>query len=455
MAIIIPLPDGTPIPPGPPPTGARNEPPPSAVTPLDLLREIVGYNPFQWWGMASNLVPQNSAINTILAEHTWQNSNVAGRETMRQALYDAEQKLLTAGALQFYPAPRQVEVTLPYPQYFNQQMWGTVPVDGDGKWISVTLPEGYVEAVGVETFTFLTTAIVSYSAQSGSGLNDTFTISVTTTETDISKLQVYFSAGDRLNNNDIGERWRIKPVNITLSGGVATITGRSWLLVKPILYEGYTNVSPLDPSTSSNFVSTLEIYSRSVDPNGTTVATSQGEFVWNTLPYPQWATCCNSNSVNHGSRTDPASQAYALARVGIRDAKNGFVIPGEAVYNTTTQTWSATYPNWFTNCRAPDSVVIRYRAGYPLDADGNGNRRLAKAVCYLALADMPERIEASDVANRVWYRWQEELNRLGNQTMAYAVSKRDLNNPFGNRRGHQYAWNEIQQLRLVRGAGVG
>ena len=36
------------------------------------------------------------------------------------------------------------------------------------------------------------------------------------------------------------DRWRIEPVTIGISGGIATITGAIWLLVKPYLYNDPT-----------------------------------------------------------------------------------------------------------------------------------------------------------------------------------------------------------------------
>ena len=123
------------------------------------------------------------------------------------------------------------------------------PQNAQGKWIGVMLPDGYVQALGVESLTYLDTVSVTYSARIAGGLDDTFTISVATDETDISKIAVYFAAADRLDDESAGERWRIQPVQISIASGIATIQGRAWLLGKPINYLSYNNpVSPLDIS---------------------------------------------------------------------------------------------------------------------------------------------------------------------------------------------------------------
>lgn len=437
--------DLVPVPSGPVPSSVVVESQPAPLLPLDLFRQILGYQPFHFWGLANENVPVDSQCNTIVAEYSYQNSNIAGRDSIRQALINAQERM--RGFLEFPIAPQFIESTVDYPEYLDQRITRLTPIDSEGGWVSVFLPDGQVQAIGVESLTLLGTVAVSYSDQYSSGINDTFQVTIATTETDVSKIAVYFAAADRLNSEGAGARWRIEPVNISITGGTATITGRAWLLVKPILYQGYTRQQPLNPATSSNFVSTLEIYTRTTDPTGTTLTTAQGAFIWDSQPnFGWWGFCCaNSN--------DPASTAQAIARVGLKDPTTGLVIPGEAVYNSTTAQWQATIPPWSGICRPPDKVMVRYLAGQTLDSNLQMNSRLARAVAYLAMAEMPDRICACDDANRTLAYYQQELNRTGNiQQETFAVTRRMLDCPLGNRRGHLYAWNEILTLRLTRGA---
>lgn len=422
---------------------------PAPVLPLDEFRRIVGYHPFHFWGLANSGMPVTSACNTILAEHSYQSANMAGRDEIRDALLTAEQRLTSE--LEYCVAPRYIEYTIPYPLYYDMSRTRILPFNAQGLWVGVLFPEGYVQAIGVEALTLLDTVAVTYSAQAGAGVNDTFTISVNTTETDPNKIAVYFASADRLDNELAGERWRIQPLNISISGGVATIKGRAWLLVKPILYEGYTQAETLDPSDSSNFVTTLEVYIRTTNPDGTTVSTSQGRFNWETLPYPAWASCCN---VSNPSATDPASTAYAIARVGIRDMVNGILIPGQALFNESTDSWYSNYPVWGDICRPPQSVTIRAYAGYPLEANGRMNERFQRMVAYMALAELAERMCSDGIPNKTIFRYQEEMTKSGTPGEQFAITRAIINNPFGNRRGHWYAWNECQDLKLHRGASA-
>lgn len=439
--------DLIPVPSGPVPSTITVTPQLAPLLPLDTFRGILGYPPFAFWGLANADVPVDSQCNTIIAEYAYQSTNAGGRWEIRQALINAQEKL--RGYLQYPIAPQYVSEQITYPSYLDQRIIRNSPSDPSGGWVSVQTPDGYIQAIGLEELTLLDTVTLVYSDEYSTGVNDTFTLSVATDETDPNNIAVYFAQADRLNNEAAGANWRIEPVNVSITSGVATITGRAWLLVKPILYQKYTRINPIDPGVTSNFVSTLEVYTRSTTATGTKVETAQGMFTWDSVPnYGWWGFCC-ANS------TDPASTANAIARVGIRNAFEGIVIPGEAIYNSTTQQWNMTIPPWSGICRPPQQVTVRYLAGYPLQANGQMDARFARAVAYLAMAEMGERICACDNANRTLWRYQQELNRTGNEQDTFATTRQMLNNPLGTRRGHWQAWNEISALRLVRGASTG
>lgn len=431
-----------PVSPGPVPAAITVVSQPAPVLPLDFFRQILGYHPYHFWGLANADVPVNSQCNTIVTEYAYQGENAAGRYEIRQALINAQEKL--RAFLQYPIAPQYLEETVTYPAYLDQRLFRDYPVAPSGGWVSVQLPDGYIQSIGVESLSLVGTAALTFSDRYGTGTNDTFTLSIATSETDVSKIAVYFAAADRLDSSAVGAQWRIEPVDISISGGIATITGRAWLLVKPSLYQKFTRVSALNPDTVANFVTTLEVYVRTTEPDGNTVDTSQGAFVWESWP----GECCST-------QTDPAGVARSIARVGIRNAAAGIVIPGEAIYNATDDAWYASAPPWSGICRPPQQVTVRYLAGVPLEANGQVNARFARAVAYLAMAELAERICACDTANRTLYRYQLPLNQTGANQETFAVTREQLNNPLGNRYGHWAAWNEIKTLRLVRGISVG
>lgn len=440
---------GVPVPAGPPPSGATASSEQWPLTPLEFLREAISYDPYLFWGLSNERVLLGSACNQAIYEYAWQHVDQIGRTEMRRSLLEAENQLQTV--LHFSIAPHFVEETQVYLQqnlltqnfFYNSAQWGAG--DSLGRWTSIQLNEGYVRAFGYEDLTLINTVAVAITDENNDTLYDTFTATVATTETDPLKLAIYFASADRLDNEGVSERWRIQPVRIAIAGGVATIVGRVWTIVKPILYQKATAQTPLDPDTLSNFISTVSVYTRTTNPNGTDISNAQAKMVWETLPFPS---CCNDAT---DDSTDPAAEGYAVGRVGVRNAKLGIVTPAQGTYNADTQLWSGATSCW--NWR-PDRVLVRYNAGYPLDVDGQVNKKLRNAVTDLAIASMPERACACDVANKVLHHLQWDLARTANGVEQYGTTFQQLNNIFGTRRGQVQAWRNVKRFVLHRGVTI-
>lgn len=431
------------------------------LLPLDTWRSILGFSPWFFWGMADqNLLRVTSACNGLVTEYPWQSTDAAGRAEIRQAIEDAETML--HDYLGFSVAPHYVESTVPWPRYLDASLMRTRSVDPTGRWLTVQLPEGQIQAAGVEQLTQHTLAApVVLSDQDGDGYNETFTVGpIATTITDPAQIAVYFAALNRFNGPDfssaVGEHWRIQPVDITIAGGFLTITGARWLLVPPLKYQGLIGISGgLDPASAANAVTTLDIYQRTTNQAGTTITNAQATIIWETHPWwlgGWWCQCgCLSPvSAFGGSPFDPAAIAQAAGRVDIHNAELGIVAAAQAAFDATTGIFSSL--NWDV-CTEPDRVTIRYLAGVPLASDGQMQEPYRTIVARLAAAELARPICACDEANRELYRWQFDLARTaGAGDEAYgAVSAEDLNNPFGTRRGHVYAWKQVKNLRQMRG----
>jgi hypothetical protein len=415
------------------------------LLPLESFRRILGYNPWHFWQLADNsIVPVTSSCNDILTKYPWQNTDACGRQDILEAIYTAERRLYDY--LGYDVAPTFRETILPFPKYHDRGVWHLAQSDRQGRWLDVKLPYGYIDSIGLETRDLIEDhAVVAYTDEDGDGLDDTFTISAATTVTNEDLIVTYIAAADRLNNDSVSEEYRIRPTKVAISAGVVTITGAAWLLVKPILYEG-TGQAEIDPTVAANFVSELEIYARYADPDGTTYDTSQAALIWETAPYPAFCCGCTGTGTND---TDPAAEAYAVARAGIRHTIEGIVNIGAAVYNTTTSAWEGI--DWSV-CRPPERVIVRYKAGYPLSG-GEMDKRWQTAVTRFAAAELARPICACDNANRELYRWQFDVARTGgsNDESYQATTMEDLANPFGTRRGHLYAWKFVKSMRTLQG----
>lgn len=430
------------------------------LLPLDTWRSIISFHPTHFWGVAgtgTEALAVDTGCESIVRQYAWQNSDAVGRAEIAEAIETAESRLREY--LGYSVAPRYTTEMVSWPQYLDLSLslWGAS--GADDRRLSVQLSEGYIQAVGVEQLTVIQAAVaVVYSDSDGDGIDDLFTVTAVASAglTDSKEVALYFATADRFNGADftdvVGDRWRIQPVTVVLSGGNVVIKGAKWLLVKPQKYEGFTNVGPngLEATTAANFATTVDLYRRTTNADGATTDTSQAVIIWETPPGDG---CCGDTAYS-GSSNDPAAVANAVARVGLRNARLGLVLPAESTYDSTTGIWSSL--DW-SICRPPDRVLVRYLAGYPLDSSGQMDQKWRVIVARLAAAELARPICGCSDANRALAYWQFDMARTsGANDEAYgAVSATDLDNPLGTRRGAVYAWRQIHHLRQLRGVSPG
>lgn len=421
---------------------------------LDEFRRIMNFHPWHFWQLAdSQVVPVTSHCPAVVYEHAWQNVDAVGREDVREAITSAERMLKEH--LGYAVAPQYESDELPFPQYFDPRNEYLNSADALGRWLSVRTRWGHVQNVGAEALTLINTVAVTLSDTDGDTLNDTFTVSAATSVTEPSQIAAYFTSADRYDGSDVSDRWRIRPVTVTISGGVATIKGRAWSIVRPVLYEGAGN-APIDPTISNNFAAQLVIYRRATD------TTQQGEFIWETSPGGACVGCGAVPGTLHSA--DPSAVHTQTARYTIRNSELGYVAGETAEYDATTMQWIA---NGWGPGYSPVKARVNYLAGRmlssPTTLSPTGTFRIAHdmdermkmIVARLAAAELPLPVCGCDVANRELSRWQFDLARnAGANDEAYQIAFKDLENPFGTRRGHVYAWKQLQQLRLIRDVAV-
>jgi len=438
------------------------------LLPLDTWRELLHFHPFHFWQLANTTTPLTGAAGGLVRQHAWQSADAVGRSDILEAIATAEDRL--RDYLGYSAAPRAIQETINWPRLSDRFLVRTNASGPDGRYVSVTLSEGQIQAIGSDTLTLLGNAAVTYSDIDSDGVNDTFICSIATSETDVTRIEAYFATADQFDAYQPFARWRIAPVRVTIAGGIATITGRAWLLVKPVKYEGVQILSSSavdtsgalspymvsDPATAANFVTTLDIYSHTTNPNGTTIDTSQATLIWETRPcVGSWCICSPVSTASYTpSQFDPAAQAFAIARAGIRDADLGIVTPAEATMDVSTGLWTQVR---FDPLYEPDRVTVRYRAGLALDpVTGQMQRSFQPIVARLAAAELTRPIAATDAANRELYRWQFDLARGGGKAEEqFQISPGDLDNPLGTRAGQVWAWKQIRNLRQLRGITPG
>lgn len=413
--------------------------------PLDIWRQQMGWNPWLFWGIAGGGIRDDSKCSGLLREYSYQGSDAAGRADLRYAVERAEE--IAHDYVGYWPAPRYVETEpLEWPRFNDASQVRYRNVDATGRRVAMLAPEFHIQAMGIEQLTAIALdEAVAYTDKLGTGFNDTFTITTPWAGTDPTQVAVYFSVADRFDDLDTIDRWRIEPLQISISGGNVTIIGRRWLVIRPILYEAPT-LNALSPLLAGNFVTTLDVYQRMTNGDGNTIDTCEATLIYESSDCGGWGAGFCIGPLN-GS-TDPGTVGEVIGRAGIRDRTLGLITPGAAAYNVSTGEWRSS-----TACACyaePDRVKLRYLAGYPLER-GAMAQKWQQIISILATAELKRRICACRETNERVHDLQIDVTLQATETERYQVSQRDLDCPFGTRHGHITAWKMASNHILRRG----
>lgn len=433
---------------------------------LDLFTwgRLMGFNP---WHLAQVGDPSStgglavvSQCSTLVYERAANNAQRVGRSEIRRAIEDAEQQVYQYRHA--WPAPRFRAQTFQYPTLGDRRLDRLIDAGSDGRWLSITLDEGEVQALGPETEAGATTTALTFTDEDGDGYFETATCTAALPAgTAADEVVVRFLAADC---GPITPRPNIAPRAVTVAAnGTATITLDTWALVRPEVTSGWAiyngtsgllNATVLPPNPASPFAASVEAVRVYANDAGTTEATAAALLIYETRPCPwAWASCCGPDASNpHAS--DPGATATVIARAGIRDARAGVISVGEAVYNAADGVWVSDCCDadlW--RCYPPDRVVLRYQAGTALD--GVGMRAdLAAVVARLAAANLTATICGCDTANRELYHWQFDTSRSSGTNETFALLNR-AQNPLGPRRGALYAWGYLTDQQRLRAISAG
>lgn len=420
---------------------------------LDLWSwgRLMGFNP---WHLAQLADPSStgglrlaSDCNTLVYERAAVNAQRVGRVEIRQAIETAEQRIRQYRGI--WPSPRFIEAEYQYPQLANRNVARLYDIGSDGRWLSITLDDGDLQAIGPAIETGAATESVTYSDEDGDGYSETATISATVPSGTLAhEIVIRFLAADC---GPVRPRPHIPPRSVSISGTTATITLDSWTLARPVLTaawaiysgtSGMLNATVLPPAAGSPYAAEVEVLRLRADPTGTTEATAAALLIYESRPCPfAWGWGWGENA---GS--DPSATRTVIARAGLRDARAGIVSIGGAVYNADAGVWSGGCCDF--RCSPPDRVILRYQAGTALNGLAMAEP-WATTVARLAAATLTADICACKTAHRELAEWQFDLSRTAGTSDAYAPPA-DLTNPLGSRRGHIDAWRQIVRSQRLR-----
>lgn len=378
------------------------------------------------------LAPVNVSCGMPINQFSWQEADRTGREEIADAIGLAEDRI--SAALGFKPIPDwEAAEDTQYPRPANPQLFNVSALDIRAYWQSIATRWGYVVSTGQEAKTLISAnAAVAYTDADGDGYFELATISVATTVTDVQEIAAYYPG----HNGE--DAWEIRPINVSIAAGTATITCRKEQLVDEERFMGLI-IRPTNGMNDVEFLASVAVYRHYNDPS------IQAQFLWESVGGAN-CDCGLSTCIICGL----TSQNGCLV---IRNQKLGRVAAQPSTWNATTSTFDSAY---FTVCgRAPDRIKLWYRAGWKNDRLAQPYKQMdqmwERAITYYALALMHRPLCACQSVRAQMLHWADDLAQnkgTPGATTSFQIARKLLDNPLGTSRGAMYAWDLVRRYRV-------
>lgn len=404
----------------------------TTLIPLDRAALVLGIDPYHFNGIVTTRRPERNACPDIWWQFPWQKIGQAAREDLALTLREAEDKVIKF--LGYSPVATWIDSEERIPEkpfaVEHTNFWG---LNSRGRHKSVTSELGYVIEAGRRAKTLIqASAAIVYSDADGDGYNERATTTVATTVTQPQEIRLYFAgkAGD--------DRWEIRPIDVSIAGGVATIVYAKYQVPDPDLWTrdpdpNDTTWRAIDGDVVANFQDTADVYRVYTDPS-------------------QQVTFYNEDSCGICSGTGCAVCGFDTDTgcLRVRNGKLGILSYARATWNATTLQFDA---GTTSNAVDPDKMLIHYRAGlvntrekFPLLQMDPQWERLIVYYAYVLLDRMTGRCENT---NNIWEERSRDL-ALVQPNQSYTLTEKDLRSPFGTTRAGIDLFRLIEQHRLVR-----
>lgn len=403
----------------------------TTLIPLDRAAYVLGIDPAHFNGIVTLRRPNNNACDDFWSQFAWQHTGRASREDLAVALRQAEDLVITL--LGFSPVPMWVEseekiVQKPY----AVELTNLRSLNSRMQYKSIRANLGYVIEAGLKTKALIqASAAIVYSDADGDGYNELATVSVATTVTSTEQIHVYFpgEAGD--------DRWEIRPIDVSIAGGTATITFSRFLVPLPDLWiqdppESDPVWRDIDGDVIGNFLTVVDVYRVYTDPS-------------------QHATFYHEDSCTSCGGSGCAACAFdtQTACLKIRDSRLGLLAYTPATWNATTLEYDYSSDTCLND---PDKILINYRAGLINRREKHPYWDLEpqweRAIVFYAYTTLDRHDSRCQNTHNIWLNMSEDLSKV-QQDHSYILSPEDLRSPFGTTRAGLNLWRLIQRHRLV------
>ena len=414
--------------------------------PLDRWAKIIGIHPMHFNGVFDPNRP-TAPCEQPWMQWPWQAADRVGREEVAQAIADAEadiERYLGYRLLPVWETDEWHRGERPNrPELFNLSS-----TDLRGFAQSVAADWGYLFSGGIRRKTLLGQGDnpVDYSDADGDTYDEVATVTggiAVPVGTDTCSIHVYFPVTNALVATGGEDQWEIKPINVSVTGALATITFRREQCVLPERYDDL--VPPADDShqrgvnggDDANFLETVDVYVVDNDPS------QQVTFLWEELGL---GCACSGSGC---AACEYGTQAGCLTLRS--EPRLSVVAYRPADWNADTLEFDATA---LAVGREPDMVRLFYYAGWR-------DERLAcpsivmdpaweQTVAHYAAAKLDRPIcECNNVG--AWVKhWQHDMAMAGENEFVKFLDKQ-LNNPFGTQRGAIAAWQKVKDQAIGEG----
>ncbi len=360
-------------------------------------------------------------------QHTWQNPEFTSREDIARAINEAEGMITSA--MGYFPMPNwtiqeRKQTTRPA----KPELIARSNTNVRGYHKTIELDHGYLISGGRRAQSEITLATaVTFTDEDGDGYAETATAAVTTGVADC-EIRAYLPG----RSGDFA--YEIRPIIVTSTGGVATLTFKRWQMVDPDLQEHLSAELPgnrIDAEDNNSYLTTIDVYRVFNDPQ------SQVTLMWEQPPIG-----CNQCG---GSGCAACSFSTQTGCLFVRDERLGFV-------GYRPATWDATDEEFDTAdlviCRDPEQLRLWYYSGWEstdprvICPRTQMDPQFEMAVVHLSVTLLDRNVCSCNNVERFIEHWQEDLSRLGRE-VSHQVTPRDLGNPFGPTRGAIAAWKAI------------
>lgn len=302
--------------------------------PLDRWAQIMGINPLDFNQLASARLFKNTTCGEVWFQDPWGHSDRISRNDVARAIFEAESQIEQEVGYKLVPDWTQEE-RLPYPHPAVPGMYG-IGIGSRGMMKEIEAPRGHLISGGVRTKSAIQIgATIVRTDDDTDSFQETCTVTVPTTVTDINEIRVYYPA----ENGD--DEWEVRPIRVTLSGGNAIIKFPIWQIAAANQMYAL-NPQVLNAENATSFESTVDVYRVYNDPS------TQVQFMWESDP-----SCCGSCTA-----CQFGTQAGCFH---LRDPRMGFLVPAPATWDSSSQSFTS---QEFSACREPDQIRLWYYSGF-------------------------------------------------------------------------------------------